>query len=267
MNMKSRCRWNNAFSAYFDVTSGVKQGGVLSPQIFTIYVDELISRLRKSGVGCHITSTFLAALMYADDLCLIAPTRSALQKLLSICEEFSTDFCLSFNGKKSKALLFGKTNLSVDVLTLNDERIEFVKIWKYLGCSIVSGPRLSFSVKAELGAFYCASNSVLKSITRPNELVLMNLLYSHCVPNLTYCAEVKELSASIMSKCNVALNDSIRYIFSYNRWESTRYLRQELNLPNIVEIFHSRRRLFMQRNDKSNNPIIRFITHYLTKAT
>ena len=139
----------------------------MSPQIFTLYVDELISRLRKSGVGCHIMSTFLAAIMYADDLCLMAPTRSALQELLTICEDFSTDFCLSFNSKKSKALLFGKSNLSVDALFLNGERIEYVETWKYLGCSIVAGPRLTFSVKAELGAFYCASNSILKSITRP----------------------------------------------------------------------------------------------------
>ena len=265
--MKSRCRWNHALSEYFKVTSGVKQGGVLSPKIFTLYVDELISRLRKSGVGCHLTSIFLAAIMYADDLCLMAPTRSALQELLFICEEFSTDFCLSFNSKKSKALLFGKPKQSVHALFLNGESIEYVETWKYLGCSIVAGPRLTFSVKAELGAFYCASNSILKSVTRPNELVLMNLLYSHCVPNLTYCAEVKEFSSSCLSKCNVALNDSIRYIFSYNRWESTRYLRQQLNLPNIVEIFHSRRRCFMKRNSESESSIIGFITDHLSKVT
>ena len=198
--------------------------------------------------------------MYADDLCLIAPTRSALQELLLICEEFSKEFCLSFNGKKSKALLFGKTTFPIRAPVLNGDEIAFVDMWKYLGCSIVAGPRLTFSIKSELCAFYSSTNSILKSVMKPNELVLMNLLYSHCVPNLSYCAEVKELSATSMSKCNVALNDSIWYIFSYNRWESTRFLWQQLNFPNVVEIFHARRRRFLKCNAESHNTIVRRIT-------
>ena len=57
-----------------------------------------------------------------------------------------------------------------------------------------------------------------------------------------YCADVKELSTGDMHKCNVALNDSIRLIYSYNRWESTRFLRKELKFPNIIEIFHSQKK-------------------------
>ena len=167
---------------------------------------------------------------------------------------------MSFNGKKSKALLFGKITSPIRAPVLNGDEIAFVDMWKYLGCSIVAGPRLTFSIKSELCAFYSSTNSILKSVMKPNELVLMNLLYSHCVPNLSYCAEVKELSATSMSKCNVALNDSIRYIFSYNRWESTRFLRQQLNFPNVVEIFHARRRRFLKCNAESHNTIVRRIT-------
>ena len=67
LNMKSRCRWGEAFSAYFDVLTGTKQGGVLSPRLFTLYVDGLIKRLRNKGVGCHLLSVFVGCLMYADD--------------------------------------------------------------------------------------------------------------------------------------------------------------------------------------------------------
>ena len=227
LNMKSRCRWGNELSQYFDVLSGVKQGGVLSPRIFTMYVDDIIVRLRGRGIGCHLLNTFIACIMYADDLCLIAPTRRAMQQMLHICEEFCSEFCLSFNTKKSNALQFcsGKS-VQIQPLVLNGEIIEFVTKWKYLGCTVMSTPKFSFSNETELNAFYCSANSILRSLKRPNELVLMKLLYSNCVPNLTYCAEVKELTSSDMNRSNVALNDSIRRIFSYNRWECTRYLRQ-----------------------------------------
>ena len=62
-NMKCRCRWKDAFSDFFDVTSGIKQGGVISPLIFSVYVDDLIKRLRKHGVGCHMLSIFLACVV------------------------------------------------------------------------------------------------------------------------------------------------------------------------------------------------------------
>ena len=95
--------------------------------------------------------------------------------------------------------------------------------------------------------FYRSFNSLLSAVQKPNELVLMTLLYSNCVPCLSYAAEVKVLSSSEMQDCYVALNDSIRRIFSYNRWESTRTLRQQLGFQNISEMFHSRRDSFMSQ--------------------
>ena len=86
----------------------------------------------------------------------------------------------------------------------------------------------------------------------------MNLLCSNCVSGLTHAAEVKILSSSEMNDCNVALNNSIRRIFSYNRWESTRHLRQQLSFPNITEIFHSRSRKFITQclNGETGNKVI-----------
>ena len=260
-NMKSQCRWGDAYSSYFDCITGTKQGGVLSPIIFTLYMDDLIRVLRKRGTGCHILSLFVACLMYADDLCLLAPTRSAMQQMLDICSEFCDEYCLSFNVKKSKGLLFGKLTVdSVSPLFLNEQPIEYVPEWKYLGSTIVSGRRLSFSIKPSMRNFYCSANSVLRSIRRPNDLVLMSLLYSICVPGLTYAAEVIELSSREMNDCNVALNDAIRRIFSYNRWESTRLLRQQLGYSNITEIFHARRERFIAANRKSGNSVIKALT-------
>ena len=110
-----------------------------------------------------------------------------------------------------------------------------------------------------LSNFYCSTNAILRSHLIQNELVKMNFLYSHCVPCLTYCADVKELISADMNKCNVALNDSIRLIYSYNRWESTRALRKELKFPNIVEIFYSRKKSFVENVKRMNNMVVRFL--------
>ncbi len=57
-----RVKWEEYTSDYFAVSNGVKQGGVLSPHLFIIYLDELLGRLKHSGVGCHIGDRFVGAL-------------------------------------------------------------------------------------------------------------------------------------------------------------------------------------------------------------
>jgi len=68
-------------SDYFSAVNGIKQGGVLSPVLYCVYIDDLLSALSNSGVGCYIGNNFVGALIYADDIVLIAPTATAMRKL------------------------------------------------------------------------------------------------------------------------------------------------------------------------------------------
>ena len=47
--------------------NGVKQGGVLSPLLFKLYIDGLLIRLQKSGVGCHMNNIYMGALSYNNN--------------------------------------------------------------------------------------------------------------------------------------------------------------------------------------------------------
>ena len=72
-NKKMRIKWNAAISNSFDTSNGVKQEGVLSPQLFNVYLDELIVLLRVQGIGYHMNGMFVGAFCYADDVTLLAP--------------------------------------------------------------------------------------------------------------------------------------------------------------------------------------------------
>jgi len=71
-----RVSWRGAVSDYFVADNGVKQGAVLSPVLFCVYTEDLLLLLSKAGVGCYIGSNFIGALVYADEIVLIAPTAS-----------------------------------------------------------------------------------------------------------------------------------------------------------------------------------------------
>jgi len=224
--MTARCKWFESHSYTFDVPSGVKQGGVLSPHFFAVYVDELICILRKLNRGCKIGNLFIACLFYADDLTLLSPIRSVMQKLLDACYQYGEKYCLSFNLKKTKTIVFGKklSTLNCIPLYLNDREIEYVQEWKYLGTTLKrvdSAPFIIFSCSEDLAKFYRASNAVLNAIKKPSENVLMHLLFTNCVTILTYAADVKEYTSREMSSLNTAINNCIRRIFSFSRSECT----------------------------------------------
>ena len=69
-----RVAWRGVMSNYFLASNGVKQGGVLSPVLFCLYIDDLLLTLSQSGVGCYVGINFAGALAYADDIVLVAPT-------------------------------------------------------------------------------------------------------------------------------------------------------------------------------------------------
>ena len=61
--LQSMCvRWCNTLSDPFSCANGVKQGGVLSPLLFSVYMDELLGRLSRSGVGCPIDEEFVGGI-------------------------------------------------------------------------------------------------------------------------------------------------------------------------------------------------------------
>ena len=82
-------KWGKEKSRLFQIQNGTRQGSVLSPSLFSVYMDELLSWLRKSGVGCHVGGVFAGAVGYTDDLLLLAPSRSAMDKMLNLCKKYA----------------------------------------------------------------------------------------------------------------------------------------------------------------------------------
>ena len=112
-------RWGSAKSDVFPIVNGTKQGSVLSPTIFSVYVDDLLIELRKLGVGCYVGDIFMGAFGYADDLVLLAPSREAMQLMLNTCQDHASRHNLLFstdpnpNKSKSKCIFMSSSKSSV----------------------------------------------------------------------------------------------------------------------------------------------------------
>jgi len=76
---------SNTLSYTVRLPMRVRQGSVLSPSLFSVYVDGMLGKLNNSILGCHIKSRCYNAIMYADDLLLISITISDLQSMINLC--------------------------------------------------------------------------------------------------------------------------------------------------------------------------------------
>lgn len=77
--MKLNVNWNGVKSDSFRMHQGVRQGGVLSPELFSVYLDGLLEALRGSGMGFYMGKTFVGCVAYADDLVLLSSSLTGLQ--------------------------------------------------------------------------------------------------------------------------------------------------------------------------------------------
>ena len=91
--------WNGATSNSFYANNGVKQGGVLSPILFCVYIDDLLQQLIDLDLGCHIGSVFYAVFTYADDIVLLLPSITALQTMLNVCQSYAIYYSITDHTK------------------------------------------------------------------------------------------------------------------------------------------------------------------------
>ena len=105
-NQNLQVRWGSIAGTKFGACNGVKQGAVLSPILFAVYMDDLYSQLRDSGSGCHIGNHYVGSLGYADDTVLMAPSPKGLQTIVDVSVNYARKHDVIYNGSKSQFLIF-----------------------------------------------------------------------------------------------------------------------------------------------------------------
>ena len=247
-NLRCRVRWDNAFSEWFEMPAGVRQGGILSPDLYCIYVEELLSRLEALGIGCYVMRKFAAALFYADDMAILAPSLKGLQRLLDCCSDFCQEWDVCLNPKKTKNMYFGQRISLMQNLLLDGKAIEWVDSWVYLGVSLKSSNKFSCSVVDRLNKFYKCANAIFRIDGYSDELTMLRLVETHCVPLLTYGVEIIHISdPEEQRKLRVAYNSLFRKIFGYRYFDSVRELQGFLCRPTWEELAEKRKATFMQK--------------------
>ena len=201
-NQVCTVKWNNELSDCFNVSNGVKQGGVISPLLFSCYIDNLFSQLQHSGLGCHVGLSYAGAFGYADDIALLAPSLQCLKGMISICEEYARSHCITFNPNKSKLLCYNADLTGVvPQLYLNGEIIPIVESVKHLG-NYISTNIHDRNIIGSVSDLYQRSNWVISDFPACDSNTLDNLHRTYCMH--MYGCELWDLNCNYVTDFKVA---------------------------------------------------------------
>jgi hypothetical protein len=182
-------RWGTQLSAPFLVSNGVRQGGILSPYLFNTYMNDLSTELNCMTAGCMFNGMLYNHLMYADDMVLLAPSISGLQKLLEKCSEFASSHSILYNIKKTVCMCFRPLVLKCKfdpIVMLSGKQIRCVTSHKYLGVYITENQKDDTSIEHQMKNLYIRGNMIIRNFKHCCESVKCQLFKSFCTS--FYCS-------------------------------------------------------------------------------
>ena len=249
-----RTKWLNSVSEHFTAQNGVKQGGIVSPYLFTLYIDVLLNRLQQSGSGCYLGKIFVGALSYADDICLLSPTKYGIQSMLEIVSSFSKEFHVQFNPSKSKFLFYPRNNI-YEKLTVNFDGIVIENSESAMHLGHLIGP--GNTVKREaidifVNNLYSKFNVIMSEFHACSAEVKLKMFNSFCMHNYGTMLWNLEYVAPL----EVAWRKCIRRMYKLDRRTHCKLLPHIVNQDSIDVTLHRQYLKFIKGCVNSENDIL-----------
>ena len=129
----------------------------------------VLLKLKQLNKGCYCYEIFAAALFYADDMAILAPSIRGLERLLDICGTYCVEWDIGLNAVKPRSMYFGKRVTICHDVILNGKLIPWADEWSYLGVKLKSGKSFGCSITERVQKFYRCANTILRIDGRSND--------------------------------------------------------------------------------------------------
>ena len=250
-------KWGGSTSSSFKVSNGVRQGGILSPRLFSIYMDELSKLLCHTKIGCTIGDARYNHLLYADDLCLLAPSPGALQQLLNVCNKYGLSHDIVYNPNKSHCVVFRPRGYKLNVPTafLGNIALSYKDSVKYLGVVITDDCNDNQEIKRQTGLLYGRANTVLRKFYACSVPVKMSLLQTFCMN--FYCSPLwRSVSKHTFNRIKAAYNNVYRSLLGFGKMCSASGMLVNHNITTFDAILRKNMYDFKMRLQSAPNELV-----------
>jgi hypothetical protein len=244
---------------------GCKQGGPMSPKLFSIYVNDMIEEISKLDNICGIGDVKTGIILYADDTTVLCPTLSDLQLVLNKIESYCRSHEILINTKKTKYMIFG-TKQQINVpqeISINNNKIDLVDKFKYLGVwlrpNLNNSEHLKQRKMIAIAAAYKLNSLGLNSNIVSAELKSF-LLNVYCSTSLQYGIENSYMSETEYKEIESIEGRIIKRALGLTKYHSTSMIMNALDSNPAVSSIKIRKLSFQKQ--LTDNPITYKILAY-----
>lgn len=199
---KAAMRVDDEMSSFQKIKRGVRQGCVLSPDLFSLYSEEIMRNL-DGKPGIKVGGYIFNNLRYADDTVLIAENKEDLQELLNIVEKESRKKGLELNSKKTEVMVVSrKKEVPVCDIYTNGTKLKQTQSFVYLGTRITSDGRSDSEIKSRIAQAKSAFQR-MKSVLTNKHLSIdtrKRVLQCYIEPILMYGCEAWTMNNQMKKK-------------------------------------------------------------------
>jgi len=212
-----------------------------------------------------LVPSVLGVFLNAYDIILLAPSVSALQKMVTLCETHLSFLDMALNAKKSVCMRIGPRykDECCELVTTNGETLSWVDSCRYLGVYFVSAKIFKCTIDSNKKAFYRSFNAVYCKIGRSaSEEVIVKLLTAKCLPVFLYGLEACPLTLSHKRSVDFIMTRTFMRIFKTSSIEIVNECQCMFNFRKMCEVVVDRKCRFLQRFAGTDN----FICQYFAET-
>ncbi len=187
----SAISWNGVLSDSFPVLQGVRQGAVLSADLYKRFNNPLLNMLSNSGMGGHIGINHLQSPTCADDIAICAYDKIEMQCMIDVVHQYSKQEKYEIQARKSAVLTINSPHpLHHDDFYMGESKIPAVEKGEHLGVTrdTTGGPaaQIKVNIKKARGATYSMMGAGLHGKNGLPQDTCIHLYKIYVLPVLTY---------------------------------------------------------------------------------
>ena len=237
-NLESSVLVEGEASQFSTLEQGVRQGCPLSPALFNCYINDLVKRLKEKGYGVGVGNKDLTALLYADDIVVMADSAQKLQELINEVDSFCSKWWLQLNTDKSKVMVVESVPSnpnSGEPLSFRGQALENVTESKYVGVTITGKLLWDRHISTvKLKGLEALDRQRRLFAQRLLPMKIKRLVYTAMVRSkLEYASQIWTCNSKQERELESIQHKACAWILRANRKSSTEALRTILGLPSL----------------------------------
>lgn len=221
-------------SSWFSHKTGVRQGDVASPMLYSLFINELVEEFKAQGLGVPIDDGEpVGILLFADDICLLAPDQEQLQRMLDIVSRYADRWRFRINQDKSNVMVIGTANEENEPAKwlLQGHSVKETNSYKYLGIWVRKDGLLTAQL-AQLMKNVMLTVGNLETIGVPNLLMQTSreFILGQVAPVIEWGIQVCPFSVREFTKLENAWISAVKRILKLPRYASREVVQADLGI-------------------------------------